>query len=78
MPPVRMTYEQIANDLATRIRAGEYAATDGQLPSYKALAEIYSCSISTIQRAIGLLKRDRLVIGHQGIGIWAVTDQTDE
>ena len=76
MPPVRMTYEEIANDLAIRIRAGEFDASDGRLPSYKALADLYSCSVSTIQRALNLLKRDGLTRGHQGIGVWVV-EQTE-
>ena len=76
MPPVRMTYRQIADDLAARIRSGEFAADDGKLPSYTQLAALYSCSVSNVQRALALLRDRGLVAGHQGVGVWVV-DQTD-
>lgn len=57
MPPRHLTYKEIADDLAERIRAGEEGYRPGdQLPSYKALADLYSVSISTASRAYGLLQ----------------------
>lgn len=55
--PVQLTYRQIADDLAERIRRGEYQPGQ-QLPSYTELAALYSVSLATVARAYALL-RDR-------------------
>jgi len=73
MPPVRLTYQQIAADLAARIAAGEYDAADGLLPSYAKLADLYSVSVATVQRAIALLRDRGVVVGIPGRGVY-VTD----
>jgi GntR family transcriptional regulator len=66
-----MTYRQIAEDLTRRIEAGEYASTGGKLPSYKELADLYSVSVASIQRAIGLLNDRGTTVGVSGVGVWA-------
>lgn len=72
--PIRLTYRQIANDLAERIARGEYAPGD-QLPSYRETADLYSVSVSTAQRAIGLLQDRGVVRGEPGRGLYvAETD----
>jgi GntR family transcriptional regulator len=67
--PVPLTYRGIAEDLAARIAAGEYKA-GSKLPSYAELADLYSVSVSTAQRAIGLLQDRQLVIGSPGRGLF--------
>jgi len=48
-----MSSRQIADDLSARIRSGEYKPGE-KLPSLREMAELYSVSVSTIQRALEL------------------------
>jgi GntR family transcriptional regulator len=68
VPKVPMNAEQIARDLTDRIAAGEYGEPGSQLPTYAALAGLYSVSESTITKVIGLLRERRVVIGVPGRG----------
>ena len=67
--PVPMTNVQIADDLADRIRRGEYPA-GSQLPTMAELARIYSVSVSTVQRALERLKERGVVVGAPGRGLF--------
>ncbi|MEU6204617.1 winged helix-turn-helix domain-containing protein [Micromonospora musae] len=67
--PIPMSSRQIADDLSARIRSGEYVPGE-KLPSLKELAELYSVSISTIQRALELTRDRGLTIGRAGSGIY--------
>ncbi|GAA2385655.1 hypothetical protein Cme02nite_72580 [Catellatospora methionotrophica] len=67
--PVPMTYAQIADDLAARIKGGEYAA-GAKLPSYNQLGELYSVGFSTIAKAVALLRDRGVVIGAPGRGVY--------
>lgn len=69
MPPRRLSHAQIAEDLEARIDAGEYPV-DEKLPSYRELAAIYSVSIATVQRAIGLLRHTGVLEGVPGVGVY--------
>jgi len=71
LPPERMSYRQIADDIAQRIAAGEYPS-GAQLPSTKGLSELYSVNRSTIVRAMGLLHDRGLVRGELGVGVFVV------
>lgn len=73
MPPVPMSYLKIAEDLAARIRAGEYKPGD-QLPSTAELADLYSVSVATAYRAVSLLRFQGVVVGSQGRGVFVPTD----
>lgn len=73
--PRRLTYRQIADDLADRIAAGEYAPGD-QLPTYPQLAELYSVSYATAHRAITMLQARGIVRGEQGRGVFVEDDVT--
>jgi GntR family transcriptional regulator len=64
-----MTSRQIADDLAARIESGEYPA-GSQLPSIRELAELYSVSASTIQRALIHTHARGLTVGQSGRGIF--------
>lgn len=67
--PITMSYREIADDLAARVAAGEYAP-GAELPSYKALAKLYSVSMSTAARAYGLLIDRGVIVGQQGRGVF--------
>jgi DNA-binding GntR family transcriptional regulator len=69
VPPVPLTYRQVADDLATRIARGEYKVGES-IPSYRELAELYSVSVSTASRAVALLRDRGLVIGAPGRGVF--------
>ena len=59
----------MATDLEDRIRSGEYPPGE-RLPSYKELGELYGVSLTTAQRAIGILQERGLVEGIQGRGLY--------
>lgn len=67
--PRRMTYVQIAQDLADRIRSGEYKP-DHALPTYRELAVLYGVGMTTISMSIAILKSQGLVEGEQGRGVF--------
>jgi GntR family transcriptional regulator len=69
VPPVPLTYRQVADDLAARIERGEYQPGHA-IPSYRELAELYSVSISTASRAVALLRDRGVVVGHPGRGVF--------
>jgi GntR family transcriptional regulator len=69
--PQRMTYRDIADDLAERMTAGEYPS-GAQLPSTAQLAALYSVSVATVVRAVGLLHDRGLVRGEAGVGVFVV------
>lgn len=67
MPPRRLTWRQIADDLAARIRTGEYPPGE-YLPSYRQIADIYGVSPATAGKAISLLSVWELVEEDPGRG----------
>lgn len=69
MPSIPMTSAQIVDDLAARIMAGEYTAGQ-RLPSYAEFADLYSVSVSTVSRAVAILRDRGLVVGVQGRGLY--------
>jgi GntR family transcriptional regulator len=74
--PRHMDFRSIAGDIAARIASGEYPP-DAQLPSYRQIADLYSVSISTAQRAILVLQERGLVYGIPGKGVF-VRDQDED
>ncbi len=69
MPPIPLSYRQVADDLTARIRRGEYQPGHA-IPSYRELAALYSVSVSTASRAVALLRDRGLVIGIPGRGVY--------
>jgi GntR family transcriptional regulator len=67
--PRRLTFRQIADDIAARISTGEYPPAT-KIPSYQQLAHLYSVSISTAQRAVLVLQERGLVYGEPGRGVY--------
>lgn len=62
-----LKYEQIAEDLRTRIANGEFGPGD-LLPSGRDLAEQWSVSRATVVKAYDVLRADGLVVARQGAG----------
>jgi len=60
-----MTYRDIANEIAARIRAGEWAPGE-VLPTTIEFAEQYGASEATAYRALSLLVDRGVVRGEQG------------
>ena len=75
MPPIRLTYRQIAEDIAERIRRGEYPAGTA-LPSYRALADMYGVSVSTAQAALRVLRERGLTRTELGRGVFVADSAT--
>ncbi|MFI2710279.1 GntR family transcriptional regulator [Micromonospora sp. NPDC018662] len=73
MPIPSGGYREVAEDLTTRIRSGEYPPGE-RLPTYKELADLYSVSVTTVQRAIIILQDRGLLVGLQGRGLWVAED----
>lgn len=67
--PIPMSSRQIADDLSARIRSGEYEPAE-KLPTLREFAELYSVSVSTIQRALELTRERGLTVGRAGAGIY--------
>ncbi|WP_328223937.1 MULTISPECIES: GntR family transcriptional regulator [unclassified Streptomyces] len=63
----QLKYEQIAEDLRTRIANGEFGPGD-LLPSGRDLAEQWDVSRATVVKAYDVLRNDGLVTARQGAG----------
>lgn len=68
VPKIPMSADQIARDLTDRIAAGDYGEPGSQLPTYAALAGLYSVGVSTIAKVIMLLRERGVVVGVPGRG----------
>ncbi|MEV8431706.1 GntR family transcriptional regulator [Streptomyces chartreusis] len=62
-----LKYEQIAEDLRTRIAGGEFGPGE-LLPSGRDLAEQWNVSRATVVKAYDVLRNDGLVVARQGAG----------
>lgn len=69
MPARRLTYEQIADDLAARILAGEYPPGT-RLPSQREIAALYSVSVATVEKVHIILRERGLTYGVPGRGVF--------
>lgn len=58
-------YRRIVDDIASRIANGELRPED-VLPSYREMADQYDVHVSTVGRAIAILRDRGLVVGHPG------------
>ena len=65
-----MRYQEIAEELRSRLAAGEFGA-GRLLPSEAELGAAYAASRITVRRALELLREDGLVDSRQGLG-WMV------
>lgn len=69
VPVRRMSYEQIADDIAARIASGEYPPHTA-LPSVRELAALYSVSTATVDKAHIVLRGRGLTYGVPGRGVF--------
>jgi len=65
----RRPFQQIADDLRSRISGGEFAPGQA-LPSIKTLAGEYDVAGQTVQSAMRVLKEDNLVISEPARGFY--------
>lgn len=69
-------YQRVVDDIVAQIQSG--ALRPGQeLPSYRELAIQYDVSISTVNRAVMVLKTLGLADGHQGKGVYVTSPDPD-
>ena len=61
----RPPYQQVADDLRRKIRAGEHSAGE-RLPSIRKLAAEYGISPQTVQNALRELRNEHLIVSQQG------------
>jgi len=59
------TYIQVANDIATRIEAGEITH---KLPAERDLAQEYGVAYQTVRHSMAVLRERGLIITRQGRG----------
>jgi DNA-binding GntR family transcriptional regulator len=59
------TYIQVANDIATRIEAGEITS---KLPAERDLAQEYGVAYQTVRHSMAVLRERGLIITRQGRG----------
>jgi GntR family transcriptional regulator len=69
VPKIPMSSDQIVEDLAARIKAGEYKPGE-QLPTYAVLAGLYDVSPATIAIVIRILRDRGIVVGVRGRGTY--------
>jgi DNA-binding GntR family transcriptional regulator len=60
-------YQRIAAELRAMIEDGTLGP-GAQLPTITALAESYAVSINTVQKSLGVLKAEGLIVGVAGYG----------
>lgn len=75
VPKIPMSSDQIVNDLAERIRIGEYKPGE-QLPTYAVLSKLYDVSPATIAIVMRILRERGLVVGVPGRGTFVPPDET--
>jgi GntR family transcriptional regulator len=68
--PAPMSAAQIVDDLTQRIAVGEYGEPHTQLPTYQALARLYSVGFGTIARVLLVMRERGVVYGVQGRGTY--------
>ncbi|WP_229705655.1 winged helix-turn-helix domain-containing protein [Micromonospora sonchi] len=77
MPIPTGGYREVAEDMAARIKSGEYGPGD-RLPTYRELSDLYQVSVTTVQRAVIILQDRGLIVGLQGRGLWVAERQGRE
>lgn len=68
--PIPMSAAQIADDLADRIRGGEYPRGT-KLPTYRELMDLYDVGYTTAATVVIMLKERGVVVGAPGRGVCA-------
>lgn len=68
-------FQQVATEIRKQINSGSLPA-GAQLPSMSQLKELYGVSSTVVRDALAELRREGLVIGQQGKGVF-VRDRTE-
>lgn len=71
--PIPMSAIQIADDLAERIKRGEYPPGT-RMPTYRDLMELYDISYTTVAAVIVRLKERGMVVGVHGKGVYVAEE----
>lgn len=72
--PGRPAYQQVAAELRGQILNGDYPV-GAQLPSTTELCDHYDVSRTVIRDALSELRRDGLIIGQQGKGVFVTSNE---
>lgn len=67
--PIPPTMDELINDLLKRIEVGEFQP-GSQIPSTQQLADHYNVSLSTIHRAVARLRKQGVLVGRPGRGVF--------
>ncbi|MEU5939549.1 winged helix-turn-helix domain-containing protein [Micromonospora sp. NPDC047548] len=67
--PIPPTMDELIKDLLKRIEAGEFQP-GSQIPSTQELADHYDVSVSTIHRAVATLRKQGVLVGRPGRGVF--------
>ncbi len=68
----KIRYLEIADDLRSRLHAGDFV--NGRLPSESELSEAYGASRVTVRKALDALRSEGLIAAQQGLGWFASGD----
>ena len=60
-------HEQLSNLLRSQIESGQLA---GRIPSIKSLSQEYEVSTRTVERSLGTLKEEGLIVARVGRGFF--------
>ena len=66
-------FQQLASELRTQISAGQLSP-GSQLPSMAQLCSLHDVSSTVVRDALNELRRDGLIIGRQGKGVFVADD----
>lgn len=68
-----MSSDQIVEDLAERIRRGEYPPGT-QMPTYRELSELYNVGFTTVSQVYKRLRDRGVLVGVQGRGVYVAEE----
>ncbi|MFF0231213.1 winged helix-turn-helix domain-containing protein [Micromonospora sp. NPDC005254] len=67
--PIPPTMDELINDLLRRIEVGEFQH-GSKIPSTQQLSDHYDVSVSTIHRAVAVLREQGVLVGRPGRGVF--------
>jgi len=70
----RPAYQQVADDLRSKIQSGEYAPGQ-RLPSHRDLAETYDVAAGTARKALRVLRDEGLAVMTPGLGTFVAGER---
>lgn len=72
----RHPYQRIAAELRTAVQGGQYQPGD-RLPSYGELADAHDTTMTTVKRALDVLRHEGLIVTRQGSGSYVAEPKTE-